>query len=178
MKIEIKTIALIITVGIFAFSGAIGMADTTTLIKQATSDVNKLFQQRNFKSVKVINELVGLKVEIFLNQNDQPALIAAGKSQVEQDFSGTKDSYKKINGFHFIVTKLENNTTIASGNVDLGLEWTSNDSKFDILKEVLNKLNEEGIIVTIKVVEGDILEITIKQSPIEKKIGNATIKLT
>lgn len=163
-----KRIILIIAVGIFAFSGAIGMAETTALIKQEISEVDKLFKQREFKSVKVINELAGLKVEIFLNQKEQPGLVAAGKSEVKQDYSGIKGGYKKINGFHFIVTKLENNNIISSGNVSLELDWISKDSKLGILKEVINKLKEEGIIVTIKVEEGGVLVITIKQSPMER----------
>ena len=173
MKVEMKRIVLIMAVAIFAFSGTIGMAETTAQIKQEISDVDKLFEKRDFKSVKVINELVGFKVEIFLNQKDQPALVAAGKSQVEQDYSGVKE---KINGFHFVVTKLENNNIISSGNVNFGLDWISNESKFDILKEVINKLKEEGIIVTIKVEAGDILVITIKQPPMERKNDTAAIK--
>lgn len=165
MKTKINRALLILAASTFAFSGAIEVAKADELNQHETTNIVELFAHKGkFKGIKVVNDVIGLKVEIFLDKNGHPPL-GLDQPQDDQDQDQIERNYKNSNGFHFIVTKLENNETIASGNIALGLEWIailSATDKADVVKEIINKLKEQGITAMIAE-EDDILVITIKR---------------
>lgn len=158
MNFTINKIVLIFAASTFVFSGVMEVAKAREPNQEEKTNLVKLFSHSGkFKEIRVINELIGYKIEIFLNKKNQTI---EEKSQKDQNYHGTKDNDE--NGVHFIVTKIANNKTIASGTIDIGLKWITKDNKADLLKEVINKLKEQGITAMITEENDDILVITIK----------------
>lgn len=159
MKLEMKRVLLIVS--IFLFSEVILTANVVETIQEKTANIVEILKQKGkFKSVKINNEVIGYRVEVFLDNKENASVRAE---------SGLKEA-NSDDGFNFTVTKLENNEIIASGNIGIDLEWITKENKATFIKEVINKLKEVGVIVSFDIEAGAILVITIKKAPVEAKM--------
>lgn len=138
METKIKKGSSLFIALTLAFFSAIGLANAKESDLQEAANIVKILTQKGkFKEIKVINEVLGLEAQIFLDKKSPTST-----------------------GFPLMITKLENNDTIASGKIAIDLNWITKDNKIDVLKEILNKLKELGITASIRE-EDDVIIITI-----------------
>lgn len=134
----ISAVSMITTLGTFSF------AQMTPPAKQQQVDVAKPATQRGqFQAVKIVNDVKGSKVELFINKSEK-GLIVDGKGQAEEDYSTIKGGQKSVSSVRFVITK--GFKQVDSGEIEL--DWITKKGEA-IEKEVVSKLKH--IDVTAKV---------------------------
>ena len=142
-----------------AIFAASSIAQPTAPIKQEQVDIAKPFKQKGqFQEVKLVNDLTGFKVELFVNKSDR-ALVAAEKSHADEDYSGIKGGQKSVHWLHFVVTDMKSDKKIDSGEIEL--DWIGKNSE-TVEKEVASKLKDKGITANVWA-KKDALVLVIKK---------------